>query len=245
MELELDELNVFQGELKVLTEENYQNFKNDIVELGISSAFDVWRNPEDDKWYILDGHQRKTGLTRMRDEEGYEVPPLPCTVVHARDYREAKKKVLALTSVFGKMTEKGLHGFMVDAGLSIDEIAPLVALPAIDLPSFSQSFFPDSVFVKSYERKVVTNPEKEWDGMPEFQQEDKTPFRSLIVHFADENGAKEFFDLIGQEDKEKTKSIWFPYQEKMETNLKRYQQEDQDVDDGDHYDDDDVEEDEE
>lgn len=155
MVLALDELNEFQGELKHLSEENYQKFKADIQELGYSSPIHVWNNPEDEKWYTLDGHQRLKGLKRMRDEEGFEIPELPCVLVHARDFRQAKKKVLALTSQFGEMTEKGLHDFMVDAELNLDDIAPMVVLPQIDLSAFQEKFFPsETITVSEHERKL-------------------------------------------------------------------------------------------
>ncbi len=142
MSLELDDMNVFQGELKHLPEENYEKFKTDVLELGISSSFDVWRNPDDAKWYLIDGHQRKTGLTRMRDKEAFEIPLLPCTVVHARDFREAKKKVLALTSQFGVMTKKGLHDFMTANDFTLDEIDDFTVLPGIDHDEFAKEYFP-------------------------------------------------------------------------------------------------------
>lgn len=66
------------------------------------------------------------------------------------------------------------------------------------------------------------NPEDEWDGMPEFDQQDKTSFRHIIVHFINNDDVEEFFKLIGQNCTEKTKSIWFPPQEQMETEAKRY-----------------------
>lgn len=66
------------------------------------------------------------------------------------------------------------------------------------------------------------DPEKHWNGMPEFDQEDKTSYRHVVVHFVNDEDAAEFFRLIRQNDTGKTKSIWFPPQERMDSESKRY-----------------------
>jgi len=67
-----------------------------------------------------------------------------------------------------------------------------------------------------------TNADEEWEGMPEFEQDDKTSFRHVIVHFENNDDLTEFFSIIGQNHTDKTKSIWFPEQENMDTESKRY-----------------------
>lgn len=51
----------------------------------------------------------------------------------------------------------------------------------------------------------------EWVGMPEFVQEEKKPYKELIVRFETEDDYKEFSKLIGQSLTIKTKSIWHPF----------------------------------
>ena len=51
---------------------------------------------------------------------------------------------------------------------------------------------------------------EEWKDMPEFVQEDLTSWKSVIVHFENEDGYKEFQKLIQQKLTYKTQSIWFP-----------------------------------
>lgn len=55
------------------------------------------------------------------------------------------------------------------------------------------------------------NPENEWKGMPEFNQEELKHFK-LIVHFVDDEAVNMFSELVGQKITEKTKYIWFPKQ---------------------------------
>ena len=52
--------------------------------------------------------------------------------------------------------------------------------------------------------------EKEWQGMPEFNQDDLTPHRQLIVSFNSDKDIQRFSELIKQTITKKTKSIWFP-----------------------------------
>tara|TARA_R100000781_G_C4079048_1_gene127087 strand:+ start:49 stop:684 length:636 start_codon:yes stop_codon:yes gene_type:complete len=49
-----------------------------------------------------------------------------------------------------------------------------------------------------------------WKGMPEFEQDEQKPFRTLIVHFKTQDDVNNFVETIQQEITEKTKSIWHP-----------------------------------
>jgi len=55
-----------------------------------------------------------------------------------------------------------------------------------------------------------TDPNAEWSGMPEFEQKDKTAFRSLALHFNDQAAVDEFAALIGQKITPQTRFVWFP-----------------------------------
>jgi len=52
--------------------------------------------------------------------------------------------------------------------------------------------------------------EEEWQGMPEFVQEDQTPYSSIMVHFESKEDMEEFSKLIEQKVSKTTKSIWYP-----------------------------------
>lgn len=51
---------------------------------------------------------------------------------------------------------------------------------------------------------------KEWQDMPEFIQEDLTPFKSVIVHFENREDMDSFAKLVEQRITKKTKFIWYP-----------------------------------
>ena len=67
------------------------------------------------------------------------------------------------------------------------------------------------------------NPEEEWQDMPEFKQEDETSWRRIIVHFENQDDLDKFEMLVQQNITDKTKSIWYPRQERMDTESKRYE----------------------
>ena len=49
-----------------------------------------------------------------------------------------------------------------------------------------------------------------WQDMPEFEQEDLTSKRKIIVHFRNEEDVQKFAELIGQKISAKLPSLWFP-----------------------------------
>ena len=51
---------------------------------------------------------------------------------------------------------------------------------------------------------------KEWKGMPEFVQEERKPFSTIMIRFANKEDLDDFANKIGQKLTQKTKSIWHP-----------------------------------
>ena len=49
-----------------------------------------------------------------------------------------------------------------------------------------------------------------WENMPEFVQEDKTPYKVVKVKLATKRDYEQFLLVINQKGTEKTKSFWFP-----------------------------------
>ncbi len=68
--LKPDELEQFQGNLKTLSEQNYQKLKTAIADpkIGFSFPIFVWRSKN--RNYIIDGHQRLITIRRMLKEGG-------------------------------------------------------------------------------------------------------------------------------------------------------------------------------
>lgn len=132
----LDQFQDFQGALKELSAENYEKLKNQIIELGFSEPVSIWTN-ENQTW-ILNGHQRIHTLQKMT-EEGYTIPSIPVSEIEADNIQQAKKKVLALTSQFGKINEDGLREFMAEAGVEPQDIKNY-RFPEINVRDFLANF---------------------------------------------------------------------------------------------------------
>ena len=62
----------------------------------------------------------------------------------------------------------------------------------------------------------------EWQGMPEYDHDDNTPFRSMIMHFMNKKDLETFLKLIKQDATEKTRWLYFPRQEKQVLKDKGY-----------------------
>lgn len=54
------------------------------------------------------------------------------------------------------------------------------------------------------------NPNDEWVGMPEFEQDGIKPFHSLILHFKTEQNMKDFSSLVQQVINPTTKYLYYP-----------------------------------
>ena len=63
---------------------------------------------------------------------------------------------------------------------------------------------------------------REWKGMPEYVNNNLTPMKSIIIHFADECDLKDFAEKLGLKIYMTTKSSWYPAAEIGSITDKRY-----------------------
>jgi len=56
----------------------------------------------------------------------------------------------------------------------------------------------------------ISDPNAEWRGMPEFDQKDKSAFRTIPIHFKDQNAVDKFAKLVKAKITEETRYLWFP-----------------------------------
>jgi ParB-like chromosome segregation protein Spo0J len=71
-------------------------------------------------------------------------------------------------------------------------------------------------------QSAVDDPSSEWRGMPEFDQQDKTAARQIVMNFRSDDDAQKFGELIGQNVTDKTRSLWYPKAEIERLMDKRY-----------------------
>ncbi len=153
------ELTPFQGDLKTLSKEKYELFRENILKEGISFVLHVWRNNGHN--YIIDGHQRLFVIKQMVEIEGYEVGPLPVALTEADSFKEAKRKVLAGASEYGQMSEDSLFAFVLNADLDIQTIVAEFSLPNIDMQALSEKFATETP-----ESESLPLPEQTGSDMP-------------------------------------------------------------------------------
>lgn len=134
----LDELIPFQGDLKRLDREQYEQLRNNMMENGFSFTIHVWQSEGSN--YIIDGHQRLTALKMMRENEGWIIPDLPVSIVSADDFAGAKRKILAGVSQYGKYTEKSLFEFVKANDIPFDNIVASFSFPDINMEKLSGMF---------------------------------------------------------------------------------------------------------
>jgi len=108
------------------------------VRHGISFPFFIWQS--DGVNYVLDGHQRDKTLLKMQ-QQGYQVPPLPCALIEAEDRKQAAEKILLISSQYGKMSEQSLDEFLSVNDLDLSELLDELELPALDMRYFGSGEF--------------------------------------------------------------------------------------------------------
>ncbi len=67
---------------------------------------------------------------------------------------------------------------------------------------------------------------QEWQGMPEFVQENATSWHSMVIHFRNSEDVRKFGELIGQPLGYRPKAAWYPAAEIGRVADKRYVDED-------------------
>lgn len=114
-----------QGDLKDLTEKNYEKLKNTIIRRGFSYPVYVW---EDDKGvlHLLDKHQRQRVLTT----EGWN-EPIPYLKVPAKDLQEAMARLLEITSQYATITQEGIDEFIGKYELNEAEVYESTSFDAL------------------------------------------------------------------------------------------------------------------
>lgn len=89
------------------------------------------------------------------------------------------------------------------------DLVPLQSQLA-ELESLAGTGFDDHFFAVRPGTGEGVDPAAEWEGMPEFKHEDKTAYKSITLHFKDQEAVDEFAELVGQEITPRTRFLWYP-----------------------------------
>lgn len=132
--LDIAQLSDFQGDLKVLTDDNLDKLTGAILKYGFTAPVFVWKHSAFN--YILDGHQRVKALEAL-EADGYSIPPVPIVYVEAKNKKEAKEKLLHISSQYGEFQYEGVQAFAADLDLpALDLRIVNIEMPLTDIGMF-------------------------------------------------------------------------------------------------------------
>ena len=117
--LDIQDMTLFQGELKTRTDADYEHIKKSILEYGFCAPFFIWEH--DGINSVLDGTGRYETLQRMKSD-GYDVPLLPVAYIDCKDEATAKKVLLQINSHNGTMTVDSVRDFLGDVEFNFGDI---------------------------------------------------------------------------------------------------------------------------
>lgn len=129
------ELNHFQGNLKSITKEKFDDLKQSLIKSGLPLAIHVWIDDKGKKW-TLDGHHRILAFKALEDE-GYFIPPIPINIVIAKTKKEAAQILLVSNARYAQITDESLSDFMIDMDLQMPDLE-FIDIP--ELKNFVQDF---------------------------------------------------------------------------------------------------------
>lgn len=129
--LDYREIEPFQGELKDLTQDNYDKLLASIEKHGFFLPIFVWQN--DGHNYCLDGHGRLRVLNKEKMEFDNSGHDIPVVFIEADNIKDAKEKLLKITSQYQHITQEGLDQYIAEAELPEVEIYEAVHFDALPL----------------------------------------------------------------------------------------------------------------
>jgi ParB/Sulfiredoxin domain len=183
--LPLDKIVAFQGELKSLSKPEFEKLKKSIVKFGLSFPSFIWKQNGSAK--CLDGHQRSRVLTEMR-KEGWKIPEVPVVYVDAKNEKEAKEKILLLSSQYGRYSPESLYEFLTTADLEFADLSSIIDLPQLNMDAFNLNFYGDPN-VAGVEAPFLKDGDR-----PHFQQttfilhDEQVEKVKVAIHIAKEQG---------------------------------------------------------
>ena len=175
-----------------LSEDEYKNLKESIEKFGLVDPIIINKNKKREN-IIIGGHQRVKVARTMN------IKKVPCVELDLTLEQERELNIR-----LNKNT--GTWDWDILANM-------------FDVDELLEWGFKD--FELKIDYKETLDKMAEWEGMPEFDNENLEAFKQIRVSFKDEDSIKAFAKLVGQKITEKTKNIWYP---KEEINVVKHKQ---------------------
>jgi hypothetical protein len=150
--------------------------------------------------HVVGGHQRLSVLLDLGEAD---------TQVVVVDLPIEEEKALNLT-----LNNQAIQGeFTAAVGDIIAELEQLIPGAILEL-QLDQIDFPS-----------LNDIAAEYQGMPEYKNEDLSAYRQIIVSFRNDQDAEAFGMFIGQQVTNKTRSLWYPAEEALPADHLRFVEE--------------------
>ena len=194
---------------KIIPYENNPRKKRDIEKVATSIKEFGWQQPivVDKNNVIIVGHSRH-GAAKLLEYKTVPVVVANITPEQAKAYRIADNK----TNEYSDWDYSALNKEFTDL---LDNNYEL------DNLGFDEHELESLITFEDANTKWL-DQDAEWQGMPEYDHDDNTPFRSMIMHFMNKENFEIFLKLIKQDATEKTRWLYFPRQEKQVLKDKGY-----------------------
>jgi hypothetical protein len=147
---------------------------------------------------IIGGHQRYRAAKKLKIKE------VPCLEVDVDKHTEIKLNVLLNSQAISGNFDKVKLAALLDQ-LKLDDDYEALRLRDVEPVNLSEV------------------NQGEWDGMPEYNQDNQMPFKQVIVSFNNEAALEDFAELMGQKIVMTTKSVWYPASDKVKVSDQAYE----------------------
>ena len=174
-------LQPLQGNLKDLSKKNYEKLKKSFQEKGLFVPMFVWE--DNGKFWLLDGHGRERLFNQEKavfvDAEGKETFEIPALIVKAKNLKDAKEKILLISSQFQKITQEGFDEFTFDLDSSwLDDSINFDAFPYLEKKEKEIS---EKEFINESEFIVVIECVSETDQKQIFEELSERNFKCKLI----------------------------------------------------------------
>jgi len=189
----INSLNPAEYNPRQISNKQYEDLKASMEKFGCVDPIIININPERLN-VVVGGHQR---LRILRDLGAEKVPTVSVNLSE-EDERELNVRL-------------NKSGGEWDMDILANEF---------DIVDLKEWGFKDIDFGLNIDK---INHQDEWEGMPEFNQDNKMPIRQIIISFDNKEDINKFSKLLNQNITDKTKSLWYPKKEKNVLKDKGYE----------------------
>ncbi len=194
-----DKIKPFKDNPRLHSDDQIKQIANSIKEFGFRVPLAV-----DEDFTILAGHGRYKAAVSMGMVE------MP--VVQHKDLSPAQKKAFVIADNKITLNSTWQENLLWEQIKSLDELGFNLNVLGFD----------NAELLPMLDDNTVTDFASEWEGMPDYESEDVSAYRTIRVHFESDRDVEVFAKLVKQKITDKTKFIWHPQQENLDAESQRY-----------------------